>query len=127
MHTATDGFGDHQVGCGGNGDRIVRHNDVVFSASPLAPRNILGSQSRPADVFSPTWLPAASQSSPLQQITVQEATTTALSVGENRKLMLLPAVLPVVSFIPIVFEARSSVLVGVQSFIVTNCLGLITL
>ena len=55
-------FGDHHVGCGGNADRIFRHNsirDVVFSATQtaaLAPRKevpslIPGSQSCPADVF----------------------------------------------------------------------------
>ena len=34
-----DTFGDHQVGCGGNGDRISRHNavrDVLFSAARSA-------------------------------------------------------------------------------------------
>ena len=33
---ATDRFGDHQVGCGGNGNRILRHNslrNVLFSAA----------------------------------------------------------------------------------------------
>ena len=37
-HTA-DEHGDHQVGCGGNGDRITRHNairDVLFSAAQSA-------------------------------------------------------------------------------------------
>ena len=57
-----DAYGDHQVGCGGNGDRILRHDsirDAVFSAAQsaaLAPRKeapsvIPGSSSRPADVF----------------------------------------------------------------------------
>ena len=35
----TDTFGDHQIGCGGNGDRISRHNavrDVLFSAARSA-------------------------------------------------------------------------------------------
>ena len=34
-----DTYGDHQVGCGGNGDRISRHNtiqDVIFSAAQCA-------------------------------------------------------------------------------------------
>ena len=34
-----DPFGDHQVGCGGNGDRISRHNavrDVIFAAAQSA-------------------------------------------------------------------------------------------
>ena len=65
--TVSDGFVDHQVGCGGNGDRMFQHNcihDVVFSAfqtAALAPRKeapslIPGSQSLPPDVFLPTWL-----------------------------------------------------------------------
>ena len=35
-HRTANIFGDHQVGCGGNGDRIARHNsirDMVFSAA----------------------------------------------------------------------------------------------
>ena len=63
---ASDAFGDHQVGCGGNGDRIHRHDairDVLFSvaqAAALAPRKevpslIPGSSSRPADVYLPNW------------------------------------------------------------------------
>ena len=35
----TDSFGDHQIRCGGNGDRIFQHNairDVVFSAAQSA-------------------------------------------------------------------------------------------
>ena len=61
-----DPFGDHQVGCGGNCDRILRHNslrDAVFSAAQtaaLAPRREVPSlipetQSRPADVYLPCW------------------------------------------------------------------------
>ena len=60
-----DAMGDHQVGCGGNRDRIHRHDsirDAVFSAAQsaaLAPRKevpslIPGSSSRPADVYFPT-------------------------------------------------------------------------
>ena len=59
-----DAYGDHQVGCGGNGDRIHRHDSIhvaVFSAAQsaaLAPRKeapsvIPGSSSRPADM--PGW------------------------------------------------------------------------
>ena len=55
---------DHQVGCGGNSDRINRHNclqDSLCSASQsaaLVPRRevpslILGSYSHPADVCTP--------------------------------------------------------------------------
>ena len=61
-HNTADPFGDHQVGCGGNGDRITRHNtirDVVFSAAQSAalappkemPNLIPDSLSRPADVL----------------------------------------------------------------------------
>ena len=61
-----DPLGDHQVGCGGNSDRILRHNslrDAVFSAAQsaaLAPRReapslVPGSQSRPADIYLPCW------------------------------------------------------------------------
>ena len=43
-HVVADPFGDHHVGCGGNADRIARHNalrDAIFSAAQsaaLAPR-----------------------------------------------------------------------------------------
>jgi len=102
----SDPFGDHQVGCGGNGDRIYRHNsirDAVFSAAQsaaLAPRKevpslIPASCSRPADVYLPIWkqgLPAAldvTVISTLQPLTQQGASTVqgyALSIGEERKL-----------------------------------------
>ena len=63
---AADPFGDHQVGCGGNGDRIHRHDairDALFSAAQaaaLAPRKevpslIPGTRSRPNDIFLPNW------------------------------------------------------------------------
>ena len=59
-------FGDHQVGCGGNRNRIHRHDslrDILFSAAQsaaLAPREevpslIPGTSSRPADIFLPNW------------------------------------------------------------------------
>ena len=62
----TDSFGDHQVGCGGNGNRVTCHNaihDKVFSdaqSADLAPSKeipnlTLDSLSRPADVFLSTW------------------------------------------------------------------------
>ena len=61
-----DLYGDHQVGCGGNGNRIHRHNshrDALYSAAQsaaLAPRKevpalIPGTSSRPVDVFLPIW------------------------------------------------------------------------
>ena len=101
-HLPADCFGDHQVGCGGNSDRIHHHNvvrDVLFSAAQsaaLVPRQeapalIPGSQSRPADVFLSIWSqgrPAAldiTVISPLQQATVQSAASSqcyALLVGE---------------------------------------------
>ena len=88
-----DPYGDHQVGCGGNGDRIARHNairDVIFSAAQFAalapskeaPGLVPGSHARPADVFLPSWSlgrPAALDVhviSPLQVLTVAEAALT---------------------------------------------------
>ena len=93
-----------QVGCGGNGDRIHRHDsirDAVFSAAQsaaLAPRKevpslIPGSSSHPAGVYLPNWTrgqPAALDVTviSLQQLTLQGAASTqghALSVGTLRK------------------------------------------
>ena len=105
-HSTADEFGDHQVGCGGNGDRIARHNairDVLFVAAQsaaLAPSReasgvVPDSLSRPADILLPTWRhgrPAALDVhviSPLQQLTLHEAASTpghALEVGVQRKL-----------------------------------------
>ena len=59
-HGNADPFGDHQVGCGGNGDRIYRPDslrDALFSAAQsaaLVPRGELpslipDSHSRPAN------------------------------------------------------------------------------
>ena len=99
-------FGDHQVGCGGNNDRIGRHNairDVIFSAAQsaaLAPSReasnmVPDSATRPADVLLPNWhngRPAALDIhviSPLQSLTLAEAAYTqghALQVGTQRKL-----------------------------------------
>ena len=90
---AADAYGDHQVGCGGNGDKIHRHDsirDAVYSAAQsaaLAPRKeapsvIPGSSSRPADVYLPNWKrgqPAALDShviSTMQQQTLVGASTT---------------------------------------------------
>ena len=64
--------GDHHVGCGGNADRIARHNalrDAIFSAAQsaaLAPRREVSSLipcslSRPADVYLPSWKGAIQQ------------------------------------------------------------------
>ena len=102
-----DSFGDHQVGCGGNGDRIHRHDalrDVLYAAAQsaaLAPRKetpslIPGSYSRPADVFLPIWCrgrPAAldvSVISTLQPCTSLSGAANsqghALKVAEDRKM-----------------------------------------
>ena len=124
-HTA-DEHGDHQVGCGGNGDRITRHNairDVLFSAAQsaaLAPsREAAGvvpdSLSRPADILLPVWSkgrPAALDVhviSPLQQHTLHEASHTpghALNVGVQRKLSshLASCRSAGVEFVPVVAE-----------------------
>ena len=101
-----DIYGDHQVGCGGNSDRIVRHNavrDVLFGAAQAAalapikeaPRLVPNSNARPADILLPTWShgrPAALDVhiiSPLQQQLVTQAASIpghALEVGIHRKL-----------------------------------------
>ena len=123
---AADPYGDHQVGCGGNGDRIFRHNalrDALFAASQsaaLAPRKevpslIPGSQSRPADIFLPNWCrgqPAAldvTVISTMQPLTLAGAAAEpgfALKVAEARKLGSHNADCRAigVSFIPIVAE-----------------------
>uniref|UniRef100_A0A1X7T0W1 Uncharacterized protein n=1 Tax=Amphimedon queenslandica TaxID=400682 RepID=A0A1X7T0W1_AMPQE len=98
-------MGDHALACGGNSDRIVRHNvikDVIFTAAQsaaLSPRQeapslVPDSLSRPADVFLPHWLqgrPAALNVtiiSQLQSQTLSQAASTqgaALLVAEHRK------------------------------------------
>ena len=118
-HCVADVFGDHQVGCGRNGERILWHNaicDVVFVLPNLLPNLISDSLSRPTDVFLPTWScgrPAALDVhviSPLQQQTIAEAAFTpghALQVGVQRKLAshLSACHSAGVDFIPIVAEA----------------------
>ena len=121
-----DRFGDHQVGCGGNGDRIARHNvirDVLFSAAQYAalaptkeaPSLVPSSCSRPADILLPQWsrgCPAALDVSvipPLQHLTLVGAASSpghSLRVGVRRKMS---SNLPVcrsagVNFLPIVVE-----------------------
>ena len=122
-----DPFGDHHVGCGGNGDGIHRHNsirDAIFLAAQtaaLAPRRELpslipGSQARPADIFLPSWdrgRPTAldvTVISTLQQLTLQGAAITpghALAVGENRKMTMHASHCQAVgvSFVPLVIES----------------------
>lgn len=137
-HSAADPFGDHHVGCGGNGDRILRHNslrDAIFTAAQsaaLAPRRevpslIPGSMSRPADVYLPSWKrgrPAAMDVtviSTMQPATIQGAAITqghSLLVGEARKLSAHAGACNEVgvSFIPIVFESLG----GLSSSAVSN-------
>ena len=125
-HALADSLGDHQVGCGGNGDRITRHNavrDVLYSAAQAAalgptreaPGLVAESMSRPADIFLPTWhqgRPAALDVhiiSPLQQQLVHGAASTpghALEVGTQRKLAshLAPCRDTGVEFVPVVAE-----------------------
>ena len=120
-------MGDHQVGCGRNGDRIHRHDairDTLFSAAQsaaLAPRKevpslIPGSSSRPADIFLPNWCrgrPAAldvTVISALQSATLSGAANTqgfALQVGEQRKMAVHNEACQAegVSFIPMVAES----------------------
>ncbi len=58
-HNTADPIGDHQVGCGDNGDRISRHNAIY--RLPLDPPKKLPacmvsqSTSRSADVLLPNW------------------------------------------------------------------------
>ena len=132
-HGVADAFSDHQVGCGGNGDRIYWHDSLrnaLFSAcrekcaaqsAALVPRKevpslIPNTRSHPADVFLPSWkrgCPAAldvSVISTLQQLTMEGAATVqghALRVGTERKRMVLSAACRVVgvSVIPLVVES----------------------
>ena len=105
-HSTADLFGDHQEGCGGNGDQISCHNairDILFSAAQSAaltpsketPSPISSSLSRPADILLPNWncgRPAAVDThviSPLQEQTLAETSFTpghALQVGVQWKL-----------------------------------------
>ena len=115
------------MGCGGNGDRIYRHNalrDVLFSAAQsatLAPRKevtslIPDTNSRPADIFLPNWsrgLPAAldvTVISTLQTSTLSGAAMDqgyALRVGEGRKIAAHQEACQAVgmSFVPLVVES----------------------
>ncbi len=108
-HCLADAFGDHQVGCGGNSDRISRHNairDIVFNAAQsaaLGPSKettslVESSASCPADVL-PNWChgrPAALDLhviSSLKPLTISKAAQTpghALEVGVQRKVSLQP-------------------------------------
>ena len=122
----TDVHGDHQVGCGEDGDRIHRHNlirDTLFSAArtaalgPLKEASgiVVGSMSRPADIYLPYWQcgrPAAldvTVVSPLQKALISQAATTdghALSVAVRRKMRDhdIPCHEAGVDFIPLAVE-----------------------
>ena len=117
-------FGDHQVGCGGNGDRIHRHDairDTLFSAAQaaaLAPRKevpslIPGTRSCPADIFLPNWCrgrPAAldvtviSTMQPLTQSGAASERGYALKLAEERKMAAHNAECRV-SFVPLAVES----------------------
>ena len=114
------------MGCGGNSDRILRHNslrDAVFSAAQsaaLAPRReapslVPGSQSRPADIYLPCWKrgrPAAvdvTVISTMQRSTIQGAAENqghALRIAEERKFAAHGAACQAagISFIPLAVE-----------------------
>ena len=121
-----DPMGDHQVGCSGNGDHMIRRNvlsDILFPAvhpAALAPRKELpelipGSASHSADVFLPNWCrghPAAlavTIISTMQEHTVIVAATTQghdLRIGEEQKMAAHNADCQAVgvSFVPMVVE-----------------------
>ena len=125
--TPCDPYGDHHIECGGNKDRIHRHDsirDILYSSAQTAalgprkemPSLIPGSRSRPADIYLPLWThgkPAAidvSVISPLQKLTIARASTTqghAITVGEDRKLAAHSAACQEVgvNFIPLITEA----------------------
>ena len=126
-NSEADTFGDHQVGCGGNGDRIHRHDSLrnaIFSvaqSAALAPRKevpslIPNTQCRPADIYLPNWKrgrPAAldvTVISTLQSLTLNQSSSVqghALMVGEERKRAKHAEACHAVgvSFVPLVAES----------------------
>ena len=115
---AADPLGDHQVGCGGNGDRIHRHDtirDALFSAAQsaaLAPRKEVPIP----DIFLPNWCrgrPAAldvtviSTMQPLTQSGAASEKGYALKVAEERKMAAPNAECrgAGVSFVPLAVES----------------------
>ena len=102
-HKPADPYGNHQVGCGGNADRIARHNaiwEILAQAIALTPTQealglVANSQVQPADIFLPNWYGSHPTSidvhviSPMQDLTLTNATTTpghAFQIGVQRKL-----------------------------------------
>ena len=125
-----DPLGDHQVGCGGNGDRSLRHDSIYLGCNLFSgrihrlvpqrevPSLILGSSSRPVDVYLPNWkrrLPAVldvTVISTLQHLTLEGTATTqghALSVEVERKMVAHAYAVACwevgVAFIPLVIES----------------------
>ena len=127
-HGTADIYGDHQVGCGGNGDRIFCYNsiqNVVFAvaqsaalaSSREASGMVLISLSHPADVFLPSWScgrPAALEIhvlSPLQQLTLVEA---SVSLGHALQIASKSSCLSGVECIPIVTEILGGLTEGLD-------------
>ena len=82
-HAVADPFGDHQVGCGGNGDRIHRHRPAALDVTVI---------------------------STLQQLTIHGAASMQghdLRVGEERKIAAHAEACRTVgvSFVPLVVES----------------------
>ena len=124
---SADPFGDHQIGCGGNGDRISHHNairDVLFNAAQSAalaptreaPGLVLSSLSRPADVLLLNWSQSRPDAldvhviSPMQQLTLTEDASSpgdTLRVGVQQKLTeyLSACRSAGVDFVPLVVES----------------------
>ncbi len=114
-------FGDHQVGCGINSDRISRYNairDVIFSAAQSAAlgptREASGllpdSASCPPEVLLPHWSGGCPAALDIHVITLSEAAQTqghALQISVQRKLTSnLPGCHQVgISCVPLVAEA----------------------
>ena len=99
--------GDHAIACHGRGDAIARHDRIrnkIVSAcsspnlSPVVRKNLIPeSQSRPGDIFVPTWeagIPAAfdvTGTSTLQSNSLTNAATKAgysLDAADERKYCL---------------------------------------
>ena len=121
-----DIYGDQQVACGGNKDRIACHNSlraVIFFAAQTAalgprreaPSLIPKSSSRPEDILIPSWSQGRFASlnisviTPLQKLTLSGVATSpghVLNVGANRKLAAGPPACPTagVEFIPLMVE-----------------------
>ena len=130
-HAVADPFGDHQVGCGGNCDRILQHNslrDAAFSAAQsaaLAPRRevlslVPRTQSRPAVIYLPCWKRGRSAAldvtviSTLQKSTLRGAAENkghALLVAEERTYSSHGAACQAVgiTFIPLAIESLGGV------------------